>query len=142
MLDPGPMGKPFRLDESDPAARLRRLSPAQAVALEGALASLGKAWEGPIAAAFLLPLAEADFPASLMRRWAEKIPAGWPLDHRQMYFDLRLDRWIRHLEPPTLAECLDEYVRTAASPEEGLAYAKREWEAFLGRWEKPSGEGI
>jgi hypothetical protein len=134
------MGKPFRLDESDPAARLRRLSPVQAGALEAALQSLGKAWEGPMAAAFLLPFAEADFPASLMRRWAEKIPAGWPLDHRVMYFDLRLDRWIRHLEPPTLAECLEEYVRTAASPEEGLAYAKREWEAFLSRWETSAGE--
>ncbi len=130
------MGKPFRLDDSDPAARLRRLSSPQAEALETALQSLGKAWEGPLAAAFLLPFAEAGFPAALMGRLAEKLPPGWPLDHRELYFDFRLDRWMRHLEPPTLAECLDEYVRTAASPEEGLEFAKREWEAFLARWRK------
>ncbi len=139
MLIGEPMGKTFRMDDSDPAARLRRLSPVQAEALETVLRSLGKAWEGPAAAAFLLPLAEAGFPAALMGRLAEKLPAGWPYDHREVYFDFRLDRWMRHLEPPTLAECLDEYVRTAASPAEGLAYAKREWEAFLERWKNAAG---
>jgi len=128
------MGKPFRLDDSDPTSRLRRLSPSQAEALETVLRSLGKAWEGPAAASFLLPFAEAGFPAALMGRLAEKLPPGWPLDHRELYFDFRLDRWMRHLEPPTLAECLDEYVRTAESPGEGLEFAKREWEAFLARW--------
>lgn len=128
------MGKPFRMNDSDPAARLMRLSPSQAEALETVLGSLGKAWDGPEAAGFLLPFAEAGLSAEVMGRLAGKLPPGWPRDHRQAYFDFRLDRWMRILEPPTLAECLDEYVRTAASPEEGLGYAKREWEAFLARW--------
>ena len=134
------MGKPFRLDDSDPASRLRRLAPSQAEALEGVLRSLGKAWEGPEAAAFLLPFAEAGFSAALMGRLAEKLPSGWPFDHRELYFDFRLDRWMRHLEPPTLAECLDEYVRTAPSPAEGLEYAKRDWDAFLARWKDATRE--
>jgi hypothetical protein len=128
------MGKPFRLDDSDPTSRLRRLAPPQAEALESVLRSLGKEWDGPEAAAFLLPFAEAGFPAAVMGRLAEKLPPGWPRDHRESYFDFRLDRWMRLLEPPTLAQCLDEYVRTAASPSEGLEYVKREWEAFLLRW--------
>jgi len=134
------MGKPFRLDESDPASRLRRLLPSQAEALESALRSLGKAWESPATAAFLLPFAEAGLSADVMRRLAERLPPGWPHDHRELYFDFRLDRWMRHLEPPTLAECLDEYVRTAPTPEEGLEYAKKEWEAFLARWKDATRE--
>jgi hypothetical protein len=127
------MGKPFRIGDTDPAHRLARLSPAQAEALESALRALGKDWDGPEAAAFLLPLAEAGFPAAVLRRLAEKIPPGWPRDHRETYFDFRLDRWMRILEPPTLAECLEEHLRNAASPEEGMAFVKREWEAFLKR---------
>lgn len=136
----GTMGIPFRMDDSNPTVRLRRLSPSQAEALETVLRSLGKAWEGPAAAAFLLPLAEAGFPAALMGRLAEKLPPGWPTDHREVYFDFRLDRWMRILEPPALAECLDEYVRTAPSPAEGMDYVKREWTAFLARWEGAAGE--
>ena len=127
------MGQPFRLEDSDHLVRLRRLSPPQPEALEGALRALGNGWDGPEAAAFLLPLAEAGIPAPVLIGLAEKLPAAWPRDHRQTYFDFRLARWMRHLEPPTLAECLDEYARTAETPEQGLAYARREWEAFLKR---------
>jgi hypothetical protein len=127
------MGKTFRLGDSDPAHRLARLTPGQAEALESALGALGKDWDGPAGAAFLLPLAEAGFPAAVMRRLAEKIPPGWPRDHREIYFDFRLDGWMRILEPPTLAECLEDYLRNAASPEEGMDFLKREWDAFLKR---------
>jgi hypothetical protein len=127
------MGKPFRLGDSDPALRLARLSPAQAQALESALRALGKDWEGPEAAVFLLPLAEAGLPTSVLLHLAGKIPPGWPRDHRETYFDFRLDRWMRILEPPTLAECLEDYLRNATSPEAGMAYLRREWEAFLKR---------
>jgi hypothetical protein len=127
------MGKPFRIGDSDPALRLARLGPAQAEALETALKTLGTAWDGPEAAFFLLPLAEAGFPSALMIRLAERLPPGWPRDHRETYFDFRLDRWMRILEPPTLADCLDEYMRNAPSPQEGMAYLKREWEGFLKR---------
>jgi hypothetical protein len=50
-----------------------------------------------------------------------------------MYFDFRFDRWMRHLEPPTLAECLDEYMLTAPSREEGMEYVRKVWEEFLQR---------
>lgn len=127
------MGKAFRLGDSDPAHRLARLEPMQAEALESALRELGKSWDGPEAAAFLLPLAEAGLPAAVMRRLAGKIPPGWPRDHREIYFDFRLDRWMRILEPPTLSECLEDYLANATSPEAGMAFLKGEWEAFLKR---------
>ena len=128
------MPKPeFRLSEHDIEARLKRLPPEQAEALETALKSLGKAGESEPMAHFLLPMAETGLTAAQMRRLAEKVPPGLPLDHREMFYDFRLDRWIRHIEPPTLAECLDECVDHAESPAEGLAYAKRIWAEFLRR---------
>jgi hypothetical protein len=129
------MGKPFRLDHSDPGLRLARLGTAQAEALESALKALGKDWEGPESAYFLLPLAEAGCPAAVLIRLAGKVPPGWPRDHRETYFDFRLDRWMRILEPLTLAECFEDYLRNAPSPGEGMAYLKREWEGFLKRQE-------
>jgi hypothetical protein len=68
-----------------------------------------------------------------MIRLAEKVPEDFPLDHREVYFDFRLGRWIKHIEPPTIAQCLEEYLENAESPEDGLAYLKREWAAFLRR---------
>jgi hypothetical protein len=127
------MDKPFRPEDHDVEARLRRLEPARAAALEATLQGLGRAGEGPDMAYFLLPLAESGLDAPQMLRLARRIPEEYTLDHREIYFDFRLDRWMRILEPPTLAECLDSYVHTAPSPEEGLAYARREWEAFLKR---------
>jgi hypothetical protein len=129
------MAKPFRLGDSDPALRLARLAPSQAEALESALQALGKDWDGPQSALFLLPLAEAGCPAALLIRLAGKIPPGWPRDHRETYFDFRLDRWMRILEPPTLAQCLDDYLRNAPSPQVGMAFLKREWGEFLKRQE-------
>jgi hypothetical protein len=128
------MDKPeFRLSDHDVESRLRGLPPKQAQALEQALEGMGKAGEGAEMAWFLLPLAEAGLDGALMARIAAKVPGGWPLDHREMFWDFRLDRWIRHLEPPTLPELLDELVRNAETPEQGMAYIRREWEAFLGR---------
>jgi hypothetical protein len=101
--------------------------------LESALRALGKDWDGPESASFLLPLAEAGCPAALLIRLAGKVPPGWPRDHRETYFDFRLDRWMRILEPPTLADCLDDYLRNAPSPGEGMAYLEREWKEFLKR---------
>lgn len=135
------MDKPFRPQDYDVEARLRRLEPDQAQALESALRGLGQAGEAREMALFLLPLAEAGLAAAQMRRLAGKVPAGYPLDHREIYFDFRLDRWMRILEPPTLAECLDAYVSTAETPAEGLAYARREWAAFLKRHENAARHG-
>lgn len=123
----------FRLSDHDVEARLRGLPARQAQALEKALESLGRAGEGPEMAHFLLPLAEAGLDETMMARLVSKIPAGWPLDHREMFWDFRLDRWIKHIEPPTLPQLLDELIRNAETPEQGMAWVKREWAAFLAR---------
>ena len=128
------MDKPeFRLSDHDVEARLKRLAPGQAQALEKALEELGKAGEVPEMAHFLLPLAEAGLPGAFMARVAAMVPKGWALDHREMFYDFRLDRWIRHIEPPSLPELLDEIMRNSETRQQGMAYAKREWEAFLRR---------
>lgn len=128
------MDKPeFRLSDHDVEARLRGLPPRRAQALEKALEGLRKAGEGADMAHFLLPLAESGMDEGMMIRLASKVPSGWPLDHREMFWDFRLDRWIKHIEPPTLAQLLDELVGNAETPEEGIAYVRKEWAAFLAR---------
>lgn len=128
------MEKPgFRLGDYNVEARLRNLASSQAEALEKALRVLGKAGGSAEMAHFLLPLAEGGLDADQMKRLASKVPAGWSLDHREMFWDFRLDRWIRHLEPPTFPELLDEIARNAETPEQAMAYLKKEWDAFLHR---------
>jgi|SRR5690606_2915004 len=128
--------KGFRIGDHDVEARLARLDGVQAAALEGALSALaGKVPPGrgdrnglPH---FLLPLAESGLTAGQMIGLAGKVPVGFPLDHRDIYFDFRLGRWMRHLEPPTLMACLEEYLGSAETPAEGLAYVQEEWRKFL-----------
>ena len=123
----------FSLSDGDAETRLKQLDAARAGALERTLAGLGPAGEASEMAYFCLPLAEWGLPAEIMLRMVRKVPPGYPLDHREMFFDFRLDRWIKHLEPPTLTQVLDEYVRTAGTPAQGLAYAREQWQAFLRR---------
>ena len=128
----------FRLPDHEVEARLGRLRPEQAEALSQALESLSKRpaagkGEGDGLPFFLLPLAEFGLSAPQLVRLAEKVTEGLPLDHRQIYFDFRLDRWIKHIEPPTISESLEEYLESAGTPEEGFAYLKGQWQAFLRR---------
>lgn len=132
--------KGFRIGDHHVEARLSRLSASQAGALETALAGLAKnpdrgqrGGEADGLPHFLLPLAESGLSASQMIALAGKVPMDFPLDHRDIYFDFRLGRWMRHLEPPTLSECLEEYVGSAETQVEGLAYVKEEWRKFLAR---------
>ncbi len=127
------METPFRLSDHDPEARLQKLDASQAEALEKALEALGPAGEAREMALFLLPMAEAGLTAAQLHRLVTKIPAGYALDHREMFYDFRLDRWIKHLEPPSLAECLEEYLHNAETPAQGLAYVRKVWEDFLRR---------
>lgn len=127
----------FRMSEHDIESRLAKLTPAQAEALESALSAAGGTASGrrggedlPV---FLLPLAEAGLSGTQMRSLLGKVPAGFPLDHREIYFDFRLGVWIRHIEPPTVSGILEEYLATAETPEQGLAYLKGEWRGFLER---------
>jgi hypothetical protein len=125
----------FRMSDHDVKSRLAKLAPAAAGALERALDGISAAAGGerdglPL---FLLPLAESGLEADAIKRLAEKVPADFPLDHREIYFDFRLDRWIRHIEPPTVAEILDEYLENAETPAQGLAYLEGQWRAFLKR---------
>ena len=127
----------FRLSEHDIASRLARLTPAQAEALETVLSDAGLTFSeregGEGLPLFLLPLAEAGLAGEQMRTLLQKVPAGFPLDHREIYFDFRLGLWIRHIEPPTVSGILEEYLATAETPDQGLAYLKAEWRRFLER---------
>jgi hypothetical protein len=131
------MEKPgFRMSDHEVENRLAKLSPGQAEALEQALAALSGSGDGedrdgerdglPL---FLLPMAEAGFTAAQIRGLAGKVPEGLPFDHREIYFDMRLGRWMRHIEPPTVSEILDN----AESPAAGYAFLKAQWQGFLKR---------
>lgn len=131
----------FHLPDHEPEARLARLHPSQLEALEKALSLLTASVKVrnrpesdqdalPI---FLLPLVEFGLTSDQMIRLAELVPADFPFDHRDIYFDFRLDLWIRHIEPPTISECLEEYLGNAESPQAGLAYLREQWQAFLHR---------
>ena len=132
----------FHLSDHEPEARLARLSPSQAAALEQALShlvprpskSMAKHNDLP---AFLLPLAEFGLSSETIIRLAAKIPADYPIDHREIYFDFRLDRWIKHIEPPTVSEVLEEYLESSESPTQGMDYLEGQWRAFLRRHQKP-----
>jgi hypothetical protein len=130
----------FNLPNHSVDARLSRLSAPQAEALEKALGELSDAAKGPSPVGkreglplFLLPLAEMGLTAGQMVGLAQKVPAGYPLDHREIYFDFRLGIWIRHIEPPTVSGILEEYLASAETPEQGLAYLKGEWRMFMER---------
>ncbi|MDQ3000616.1 MAG: hypothetical protein M3Y08_05070 [Fibrobacterota bacterium] len=132
--------RPFNLPDHTVEARLARLSAPQAEALEKALGNLFSADEGPNQVGkrdglplFLLPLAELGLTWDQMVGLVEKVPAGYVLDHREIYFDFRLGRWMKHIEPPTVAQILEEYIDTAESKNQGLTYLKQQWQGFLRR---------
>ncbi len=135
----------FHMSDHEPEARLARLSPAQAEALEQALSRLSDPDSPPrkIASAksglpvFLLPLAEFGLTSAQLIRLADLVPADFPFDHRQIYFDFRLERWIKHIEPPTVSECLEEFLENSETPEQGMAYLEGQWNAFLRRHGSP-----
>lgn len=136
----GAMGgkKRFRIGDHDFDARLSRLDASQAAALGNALSALSGSrprgeGRGTGLPEFLLPLAESGLTSGQMVALAGKVPEEFPFDHRDIYFDFRLGRWMRHVEPPTLSECLEEYLDSAETQAEGLAYVKEEWRKFLSR---------
>ncbi|MDB5050433.1 MAG: hypothetical protein JWO30_3504 [Fibrobacteres bacterium] len=134
----GMENRKFSLDNHDVEARLRRLDAAKAGALEQALDGLSKSPGGlkgkrDRLPEFLLPLAEFGLSSQQILAMAAKLPDDFDLDHREIYFDFRLDRWIRHIEPPTLSDCLEEYLESAQTPAEGIAYLREQWQAFLKR---------
>jgi hypothetical protein len=118
----------FDLEGLGAEARIAGLEPARRMALESALDRAGSR-QG--LRDFLLPLAAAGLDADRMLDLLGRVPAGWPLSHREMYYDFRLARWQKHIEPPTLAELLEEYLASAPTREEGLAYLRKEWTRFL-----------
>ncbi len=129
----------FQLSDHNARERILRLPGSQAQALENALDRLEahpNFRSRPDAEAlpwFLLPLAERGLTAEQIVFLSLQVSPELPLDHARIYYDFRLGRWQAHLEPPTLGQCLDEYALNAESPEQGLAYVRKEWEAFLRR---------
>lgn len=127
--------KAFRMDDQAPEARRSRLEPKQGMALAKALelSARTRAHDEDAVRDFLLPMAEFGMDPAQMLGLLDKVPEGWTLSHRDIYYDFRLARWQKHIEPPTLAGCLDEYMENAPSKAEGLDYVRKEWESFLKR---------
>ena len=130
--------KEFHLPYYDVEARLSRLSAQQVEALEGAFLRVSEKKPRTeseeteeLLPLFLLPLAELDFSTIQMVNIFKKVPVGFPLDHREIYFDFRFGIWIKHLEPPSVAAILDECVHNAATKAEGIEYLKLQWRDFL-----------
>jgi len=74
---------------------------------------------------FILPFIRLGLNAEQITGVVNQIPAGWSWDHREMYFDFRLARWIRHIEPKDLHETLKEYLDNAQNLEEGVLYIQK-----------------
>ncbi len=74
---------------------------------------------------FIIPFIKAGLTGSQIDTLLRKIPEGWELDHREMYFDFRLSRWIRHIEPKDLTETVREYLVNAGSLEEGALHVQK-----------------
>lgn len=137
----------FRMEDYRPEAREARLEPPQLMALAKTLELAEKRFprlsrpaevgsDGPDGGGlrgFLLPFAAFGMDPAQMLGLLEKLPEGWTPSHREIYFDFRLGRWQRHIEPPTLEECLEEHLASAASEAEGLAWLKDKWAEFLRR---------
>ncbi len=119
--------------ESGMQHRLDRLSPAQRRVIAWAVMEYRTHREENDAkiTQFILPLAEAGFDFPQIRNLMEKLPAQYPLDHRHVYFDFRLSRWMRVLEPPTLRECLEDYLEHAPTRAEALAFIEHECREFF-----------
>lgn len=127
----------FRLEDLDPEARRARLEPGKGQALSRALEQASRpprpARPEPVLRDFLLPFAEFGLDEARMLALLDQVPDGWSLSHREMYYDFRLARWQKHVEPPTIAESLEEYLEHAPSREAGLAYLRGQWREFLRR---------
>ncbi len=74
------------------------------------------------AEAFIQPLIALGLGHEQIISLISKIPFGWQLDHKQMYYDFRLSRWIRHIEPDSLETSLRETLETAPTIEQGLEW--------------------
>jgi hypothetical protein len=125
----------YRLD-----TRLNRLSAEQSEALQRALSLYAEGREpregDPVFGErlnFLLPMAELGLPSELLVKLMLGVPEGWPWDHSRIYYDFRLRKWMQHIEPATVSECLEEYFENSPSPESALTYLHGEWDRFLKR---------
>jgi hypothetical protein len=125
----------FSLSDQDMEVRLRRLDGARAEALESVLSNLAQRHSEPEESLllFLLPLVETGLSAPQILSLLEKVPDDFPQDHRRIYFDFRLARWIKHIEPPSFREIMEEYLEHSPTKEAGLGYLEKEWAEFLDR---------
>ncbi len=71
---------------------------------------------------FLTPFLLINIPRDAVKEICLKIPRDFFWDHREMYFDFRLARWIKHVEPSSLKECMEEYWENSESPLDALKY--------------------
>jgi hypothetical protein len=81
--------------------------------------------------AFMLPLAEMGLTLPQILDLVRKLPVDWSFDHREVYYDFRLQRWMKILEVPTLDQCLADYVENAPSEAEAWQYLDDRFRAFF-----------
>ncbi len=80
---------------------------------------------------FLFPMIKLGLAFEQIQDLCLKIPSAWPLDHREIYYDFRLERWMKHIEPLTLPECIREYIRNSINPEQAENYLRSEFAKAL-----------
>jgi hypothetical protein len=120
----------FNLQNTTLSQRLQQLS----VSERERLTNLTEKWlplfsnqsdtTGSILIEFLLPLIRFGLADGQIDYLLHKLPTNYPPNHREIYFDFRLDRWLRHVEPPSLRECIQDFLQNAPSQAEGIEYVQ------------------
>ncbi len=70
---------------------------------------------------FLLPFFLCGWDSDGLEQAIEKLPLAWPLDHREVYFDFRLNCWQQILEPQSLEFLIEECFEHSFSPQQAYA---------------------
>ncbi len=74
---------------------------------------------------FLLPLLREGLNPKMALNLLESVPRDWPHDHREIYYDFRLRRWMRILEPPSLEACLREHLENSLTRRQAYGHILR-----------------
>jgi len=74
---------------------------------------------------FFLPFIQFGLEEKHIDLLMKKVPNKWPLDLKKIFFDFRMNTWLKYLEPPTLEDCLKEYLANAPNRKEALTYIRK-----------------
>jgi len=74
---------------------------------------------------FILPFIKVGLTFAQVTDLLNKVPEDWGFDHKNMYYDFRLTRWIKHIDPKDLTDTVKDYLVNAHSLEEGVLYVQK-----------------